>query len=191
MKRELIIKALIMAFTLAGLMSGCVDVKIKTQIPKDEYYRLGSVDFGSCKTQPMRVRLELDVPQYLNSTNILLLKSSGKIEYLENAKWVDLPLVLFKEALQAQALEKCFFITTIGSESRSIIIRIKEFYITEDSAKIAILYSAFHRQQLLHSKVIKQNIPLADRSKEGRIQAMQVAVDNLIEDIIKQLQSYE
>ncbi len=169
---------------IAGLFfSGCVDLNITSAIPKVDYYHFGKMDFKTC-ANPTKVRLELEIPPFINTTNILSMNNFGKINYLENAKWIDLPSILLTQSLKARALEKCIFLTSIGAESRGIFIRVREFYIKGDSAVVSLFYT---NHQLSQSKIIKEEVPIKSNSKDSQIQAMQLAIDKVIAKIVSQL----
>lgn len=168
---------------LAALMSGCISLKIKTTLPQISYYDISSSnEIKTTCTKDQKMRLELEIPPYLNTTNILQRTSNGQIHFMENAKWVDLPSVLFKEELQKKALKHCLFLTTTSVASKTMHLHITDFSFDDTFAVIKLSYALFEHQQLIKSKILTIKVAI---NKNARITTMGLAVDDAINAILK------
>lgn len=91
------------------LFAGCVDVKIKSEIPKKTYYDLDVREVKSrhCSRLWAIGLSEVSSISSMDSKNIIQKKSNGETTNYENMQWVDNPKSMFKTMLLKQAYAKC------------------------------------------------------------------------------------
>ncbi len=94
---------------IAGLFLGCVDVKIKSQIPKKTYYDLDTkkMDARECKQFITIGMGEISSIAVIDNKNIITKKSNGETSSNINIQWVDNPKSMLKSMLIKQGYEKC------------------------------------------------------------------------------------
>ncbi|WP_104696894.1 MULTISPECIES: ABC-type transport auxiliary lipoprotein family protein [unclassified Helicobacter] len=99
----------IILFLVFILFFGCVDVKIKSEIPKRTYYDLDTRDINArhCSRFKTIGIGNITAITSLNNKNIIRKKSNGEIEIYNDIQWVDHPKDMIQSMLIKQGYEKC------------------------------------------------------------------------------------
>lgn len=187
---------ILLACLVVFLLNGCLTIKVKT--PSNTAYNFGSVaeesDFGIYKTKEnsydcdrkiKTIRLDIDIPAYLNTKNILVESrlESNTINKLEGASWIDLPSILFKEKLESSIASKCY---SIGFSNDTLKLKFVSFNLVKDKeqfAQIRLNYFIYHGSKLVKSGGIDSIYKVLDDTTNSKMQAMQNAINKVILDI--------
>lgn len=109
------------------LFFGCVDVKIKSEIPKKTYYDLDTTGLknSTCSNFNIIGLGGVLAVTSLNNKNILHKKSSGEISTYGDVQWIDHPKDMIQSMLIKQGYEKCI------SFERNSMSKVKKFVTLE------------------------------------------------------------
>lgn len=187
---------ILLACLAVFLLNGCLTIKVKT--PSNTAYSFGSVEneneFGTYKLQSSNydcskkiktIRLDIDIPSYLNTKNILVESrlESNMINKLEGASWIDLPSILFKEKLESSISSKCY---SIGFSNDTLSLKFSSFNLVKDKeqfAQIKLNYFIYNGSKLVKSGSIDSVYKVLDDTTNSKMQAMQNAINKAILDI--------
>lgn len=179
--------------------SGCVNLKVST--PKQHYYtlessatiqaRLKAESKDMCQSLST-LRLEIEIPSYLNTQQILLHTTSGDLAPLPDTKLLGLPSELLSQALQARAT--CVLLNPFATTPLTLRIKLRDMGIIENekTAFVSMDYVFLRAQEIVKSDTFTIANDVINEGREwnvhGQILALQGAIDHALDDIIRQMQ---
>ena len=129
---------------LSFLLFGCVDVKIKSEIPKKTYYDLdiGELEDQSCVTSKSIGLLGINSLSFFDNKNIIKKDSDGKTTLIENILWVDNPKEMLKNILLKNALRKCIELEngTLKKQEKFLALNLIFLGFHDQSSLVEIAY---------------------------------------------------
>ncbi len=172
-------------------LGGCVDVKIKTDIPPIQYYSFhyhtlttNSKDSTKQCLNPTRIKLKLEVSQAFNTNAILALDTQDKVQKLPNVSWIDLPSNLFAQALESSAQKECIYFERVGNIDKRVRVWVEYFGIREKFASVVLSYTIYKGDIPIQTTQIKTHT--AYTTKDEQIQALQHSANDAIAEVIQQ-----
>ncbi len=176
------------------LLSGCLNVNIKSALPNQTYYNLDNIKLSSTKCNNKKnasdFGLNISVLSPFDGKDILLYGDNQEIKILENYKWIDLPKNMIRNAFVKVGINNCMQITQnppISQRINTIKISVNEMYLksnkNEHEAYIYLVYEILgYDMKRLQYGVIQTNA-----SNINPAIALQNAVNEAIEKVIKEL----
>lgn len=167
------------------MLSGCIDVKIKSEIPKKIYYDLDTQELSTRVCSQFHTVVlggvtsvsSFDVPKVIKK------QSNGEIEPMGNLLWVDNPKEMIRNILIKNALSQCVNLDS-GIEKTDLILSIKVLFLgfLDNQAVVELAYRVSDsRMNTLKMGVIKKDKP----SQE--IAALQTLSQEAVSEIISLL----
>lgn len=192
-----------LGFVAIFALSGCVDVKIASQIPKVTYLSLQKLQTQAndtkCKANKGKIGLlQVNANAPFNDTAIILHNAQTlQISELEHKKWVDSPNKMLESNL-LQALEQnCFqvAISPFGTQKLNKILKLSllGLQVVEDSGKYKAQMSVFYEvlnassAQSTKSGIITQEVVLQSLEDESFAKNFVKANELVIDKLLKQL----
>lgn len=182
-------------------LSGCVNLKVST--PKQHYYtlessatiqsRLKAESKDQCPSLTT-LRLEIEIPTYINTQQILLHTTSGELSPLPDTKLLGLPAELMAQALQARAVDTCTLLSPLATTPMTLRVRLRDMGIIEDEkvAFISMDYMLFLGQKIQEGNTFTITNDVVNDGRawntHGQILALQGAFDYALDMIIRQMQ---
>lgn len=160
----------------ALILSACVDVKIRSELPKLDYFALDSLDSSTqnCGAFTQIALHKFDIPQKYATKN-LLLKSGDKISNIEGANLADnLASELENIAIKAFSA-RCIkvILPPFSGINAEVFLRVKmlDFIALEGEnlARTAFVYQMHQNGAILQSGIIKAEREIADFSDSAAI----------------------
>ena len=192
-----------LGFVAIFALSGCVDVKIASQIPKVTYLSLQKLQTqandAKCKANKDKIGLlQVNANAPFNDTAIILHNAQTlQISELEHKKWVDSPNKMLESNL-LQALEQnCFqvAISPFGTQKLNKILKLSllGLQVVEDSGKYKAQMSVFYEvlntstTQSSKSGIITQEVALQSLEDENFAKNFVKINELVIDKLLKQL----
>lgn len=126
------------------LFFGCVDVKIKSEIPKKTYYDLDTTGLknSTCSNFNIVGLGGVLAVTSLNNKNILHKKSSGEISTYGDVQWVDHPKDMIQSMLIKQGYERCisFERSSMGKVKKIVTLEILFLGFLDSSPNVEFAY---------------------------------------------------
>ncbi len=180
-------KKITLALTLLALvLSGCVDVRIKSMIPKKTYYSLdiSDVENGVCPNFQTIGLGDFSSLSLFNSTNIIKKQGSGQIDFLENTLWIDSPKEMLRVILIKNALKECISLESGSLQRVKKFLSIKVLFLgfLDDKALVEIAY----RLNDARMKPIKMGI-IKKQEQGDNIQLLQNLTQEAAQELLSSL----
>lgn len=192
-----------LGFVAIFALSGCVDVKIASQIPKVTYLSLQKLQTQAndtkCKANKGKIGLlQVNANAPFNDTAIILHNAQTlQISELEHKKWVDSPNKMLESNL-LQALEQnCFqvAISPFGTQKLNKILKLSllGLQVVEESGKYKAQMSVFYEvlntstTQSSKSGIITQEVALQSLEDENFAKNFVKINELVIDKLLKQL----
>lgn len=103
-------KLTILAFLLV-FFTGCINLKIRSELPKTQSYDFNpAFSPSSCGDYKNIGLISIDGTGIYDSKKIIIHNDDGKISTKEGIQWADFPKNLFKDLLVAEGIQHCFLI---------------------------------------------------------------------------------
>lgn len=193
--------ALCASVAIVVAISGCVNLKVST--PEQHYYTLESsatiqsrlkVESKDQCPSLTTLRLEIEIPTYINTQQILLHTTSGELTPLPDTKLLGLPAELMAQALQARAVDTCTLLSPLATTPMTLRVRLRDMGIIEDEkvAFISMDYMLFLGQEIHEGNTFTITNDVINEGRawntHGQILALQGAFDYALDSIIRQMQ---
>lgn len=129
---------------LAGFISGCVDVKIKSEIPKKTYYDLDTSELSSkvCHHFGNIGLGGISSVSSFETPNVIRKQSNGQTSVVENTLWVDNPKEMLKNILIKNALNECINLDANSMQHMDKIVFVKILFLgfLDDRSVVELSY---------------------------------------------------
>lgn len=170
------------------LFTGCIDVKIKSEIPKKIYYDLDVREVKSKRCSDLWVigLSEVSSISSIDSQNIIQKKSNGETTNYENMQWVDNPKSMFKTILLKQAYDKCLIFEnpSLSKMERFLSVEILFLGFLDSKPTIEFVYKISDEKfNLIDMGIIK------GANDSGTIADLQQLTQESINDLINLLEA--
>lgn len=178
----------IILFLIFILFFGCVDVKIKSEIPKRTYYDLDTRDINArhcSKFQTIGIGNVTAITS-LNNKNIIRKKTNGEIEIYDDIQWVDHPKDMIQSMLIKQGYEKClsFEKASMNKIYHFVSLEILFLGFLDQNPSIEFAYKISNEKfQVIDMGVIKKV------QNGGNIQDLQQISQDAINDLLELIKS--
>ncbi|PAF42133.1 ABC-type transport auxiliary lipoprotein family protein [Helicobacter sp. 11S02596-1] len=179
---------------LVLMFSGCVSVKLKSELPKMDHYDINTETSWNLEcSNPTEIGLMgITSSDIYNTKDILVKSEDGQITHLENQKWVDLPKNMLQNLLMRESQKQCILITTrpfgTNAPKNLISIDILSFaliHTPSPKAEMAIAYKIGSIKGPEKKGIIIHQEDLKDSSgSRGIIEALQSATKKTMADLI-------
>ncbi|STP13254.1 outer membrane protein [Helicobacter mustelae] len=145
MKKSAIFFSTILAMTLTG----CLDIKIRSEIPKKTYYDLDTniLQEHQCKTFDLIWFGGVTSTSYLDQTSILHKKSNGEVSTIANTLWMDNPKEMFKTILVKNGSQKCLSFENLSVEKPNQYLSIQLLFLgfVDEKSDIEFVYKIYDK----------------------------------------------
>ncbi|PAF43357.1 hypothetical protein [Helicobacter sp. 11S03491-1] len=179
----------------ALILGGCVNLKIKSELPKIDLYSLNTHSLVSSKCQGYKdiALIGIESSTLYDTKDILIHSDDGKIQSMEGKKWVDFPKNMLKDLLAQEASKQCILISLppFGTSlpQKMLKLMILSFGIFTDKqpqAQLGLGYEIF-----IGGKKVDSGILINKKDTQGNpIQALQevskMGIDKVSELFSKQ-----
>lgn len=184
----------IMIVVMAGFLTGCVNLKIRAELPKVDLYVLEpntktKASEYKCKSYENIAILGVLSTEIYETKQILMRSSDGKIKALKDKQWADIPRNLFKNLLVEQANEHCIFLSSppFGSTVPKKMLRLNLFsFVLEDSpqvqARVILGYEFFIGEKKISG--ILNETQETSKTQDDPIKAFQKASKQVVNNLI-------
>lgn len=176
---------------VAYLLVGCVDINLKNELPKLDYFDLDrskSTTTSPCGAYNFIAIGNIDIPSEYKSNRILY-KSKGRVSFSNDVKFVK----TLSESLESMIIKefnlKCIKtiippFSSINIESY-LKIKVLEFSINKDNkeADVAIFYQINSKGSILQSGILDNKIYFDNDSLESHVDALQEASFGVIKKL--------
>lgn len=183
----------ILAFGM--LISGCVDVNLKTKLPVMNYYNLDKLEIKDeydCGAYNFIAIASIEVPQEYRNNKILY-KEGSKITYSTNASFIKNINESFESMMIKNFAQKCIktIVPPLSGISIENFLRLKllDFSINKDKkeASVAMYYQIDSKGVLLQSGILTSSIYLDSIDDDTSISALQESSINIIEQLANKI----
>lgn len=163
--------------------TGCLAIKIKSEVPQKTYYDLDieNLENKNCQNLNLMGIGQITSLSFLDNKNILQKKSDGKINAIDNLQWIDNPREMIKNILIKNAYKKCISIESGSMKRMDKIISINLLFLgfLDNEALIEFAYK-IEDEKLQTSKMgtIRQT------KNEKEISALQQLAKESIESLL-------
>ncbi|MCE3037058.1 hypothetical protein LW135_04345 [Helicobacter sp. faydin-H20] len=164
------------------MFAGCLNIKIKTELPKKTYYDLDTqkLETTMCK-EFSTIQIDgISSYSFLDNKNIFQKKSDGTIITIENIQWLDNPKEMIKNILYKKAYKKCIILgRNVTKYKKSITINLLFLGFMDNSASIELGYS------IRDEKFNTQKAGIIHKSKEQKdVAALQEITQQALETLL-------
>ncbi|ANE32860.1 50S ribosomal protein L5 (BL6) [Campylobacter hyointestinalis] len=175
---------------VAILLSGC----IAKQGVQSRYYELENVakpNFKCDRSANIDVFIDkikmLDIYQSRN----IIYKQNSQISYLKDAKFASYPNVMIYKSLIDYLQNHCKFKPVLSSKEGflNLKITILDIYVSQNEAKISAFVSVNNDKKVLVNSVLSQTKSIDKFSEENAINALNLALANIQDQIYDLLTS--
>lgn len=162
---------------------GCIDIRIKSEIPKKSYYDLDTMDLGS-KSCPAFKRVGFSgvgILASVDNQNIVSKTKEGKIEFVPGVFWVDNPREMIKNLFIKSAYASCISLESgsIQRMDKHLLVNVLFLGYLDGFSLVELSYQIFNQKfESLKMGVIQKRDP-----SEG-IPALQKIVKESIDEIL-------
>ncbi|MDU7692875.1 MAG: hypothetical protein E7K04_01330 [Helicobacter sp.] len=170
-----------------ALLAGCVDINIKSVLPKESIYNIDNLDLKNrtCKA-PRQIAIGgINSVNFIDSRSMIEKSSNGQISTIENITWIDNPKNMLQNLLQKQAYNSCIDLTDANAP-KTLFITIFFMGFKNGAPQIELSYKITDpRLKVLEiGQIIKRKDPKsADLSP--KIKDLQRISNEAILDILK------
>ncbi len=162
---------------LAIFINGCVDVKIKSEIPKKSYYDLdiSEIDSKTCHHFANIGLGGISSVSSFETPNVIKKQKNGQTSVVENTLWVDNPKEMFKNILIKNALNECINLDAGSMQYMDRIVFVKILFLgfLDNQAVVEVSYRVSDsklntlKMGIIKKDKVSQNIAsLQDLSKQ-------------------------
>lgn len=182
MKKAFLFLSLILFF-------GCVDVKIKSQIPKKTYYDLDTriMQNKHCDNFVNVGFGEISSIATMDSKSIIHKKSNGEISSDENNQWIDNPKSMLKSMLLKQGYAKCLIFENPSLKRINKILSINILFLgfINNAPSIELIYKiSDDKFNLLDMGILKKTQAIGGIAELQKLS--EASIDDLLEFLLKE-----
>lgn len=176
------INKIFMLIAIAIFFSACIDINLKSELPKNNYYKLDNIEAknNNCEAYNLVALVGIDLPKEYQNSRILY-KENNKIKYFENTIFIRNTSQSLESMLIKNFDKQCIKIilppfSGINLES-FLSIKILDFDIikdeTQSNAVINLFYQITQQGQVWQSGIISQSENLQNFNEKESIKALQ------------------
>lgn len=166
-------------------LNGCLNVNLKSVLPKEEYFSLDSIALNPCKKMESTLNLNVNVLSPYDGKDILI-NNAGQIKILDTYKWVDLPKNMVRNAMLKVGANNCMTIesgSAVGLRLSTLRLTINDLYLTQlEGSYSAHIYATYEVINYDLSKS-KSNTLVLEVNDINPIKSMQNAMQQTLEKI--------
>ncbi|MWV61548.1 hypothetical protein DCO58_08970 [Helicobacter saguini] len=167
-------------------LQGCLNVNLKSVLPKEEYFSLDSIVLNPCKKMESTYNLSVNVLSPYDGKDILV-NNAGQIKVLDTYKWVDLPKNMVRNAMIKVGANHCVSIESsgiVGQKTSTIRLNINDLYLTQNGSEYnAHIYATYEIINYDLSRA-KSNILVLNANDTNPIKALQSAISKGLENVV-------
>lgn len=168
-----------MALGLLGF-TGCVN--IKATLPAQSYYTLSSQEPKEyeCKSFST-IGLEVEVPTYLNSQQIIITQKHAQVETLASTRWLTLPSLLLQDTLESNARAHCVVLNTLGAYPLKLHIKVREIGIYQKKqARVVLEYTLLKGQASHKIRTFLSTKEIDSSDERAMLHALQDSLESAL-----------
>lgn len=173
---------------LCVFLSGCLNVNLKSILPKEVYYSLDNIVLNEpCKKIESNYNASINVLSPYDGKDILVYSLDSQIKTLDTYKWVDLPKNMIRNALMKVGANKCINIeqsVAVGQKISNIRLNINDLYIKEENGSYnAYIYATY---EIINYDFTKSEVKsiIISSIDSNPIKALQDSTQKMLNNVI-------
>ncbi len=175
---------------VAILFSACVDINLKSELPKIDYYKLDviNVEPRTCEAYELIALAGIEIPEEYKNNKILYIEHN-KANYFNQASFISSIKQSLESAIIKESHKHCLKIILppfSGLNIESFLsLRLLDFYVIKDENKaiLNMLYQLSSKGNIKQSGIISTSKDLSSFSNEDSINALQDAMIDAVREL--------
>lgn len=176
-------------FSLPFILSGCLSLNIKSVLPNKTIYSLDTTQIKEvhCKAPKTIGFGNVTSKNYIDSKNVVNMKSNGEVSSSDTIYWADNPKYMLTSSLLKEAANNCINIDMTGANNEEVLF-LNIFFVgfENNSPKIELGYKILDSSlKPLKIGVIKKQTRASNNANvQSQIANLQAITQRAIKDVL-------